>query len=150
MTTPYCPHYPRPQAERPSAWRMFFSKRRSWLDALYERSYHMNMGEVHLPGIDLYMVNEPALVRRVMVDEAHATGTVGAEGRGAVAAAGLTSEVDVIVGTLSKALGSYGAFAACDTQLARFLVNSARSFIYSTAPAPPVVAAAAEALEILI
>ncbi len=72
MTTPYCPHYPRPQAERPSAWRMFFSKRRSWLDALYERSYHMKMGEVHLPGIDLYMVIEPALVRRVMVDEAAA------------------------------------------------------------------------------
>lgn len=87
---------------------------------------------------------------RVMVDEAHATGTVGADGRGAVAAAGLTSEIDVIVGTLSKALGSYGAFAACDTQIARFLVNSARSFIYSTAPAPPVVAAAAEALEILV
>ena len=87
---------------------------------------------------------------RVMVDEAHATGTVGPEGRGAVATAGLTSEVDLIVGTLSKALGAYGAFAACDTQLARYLVNCSRSFIYSTAPSPPVVAAAAEALEILI
>jgi 8-amino-7-oxononanoate synthase len=87
---------------------------------------------------------------RVMVDEAHATGTVGPDGRGAVAALGLTSEIDVIVGTLSKALGAYGAFAACDTQVARYLVNSARSFIYSTAPSPPVVAAAAEALEILI
>jgi glycine C-acetyltransferase/8-amino-7-oxononanoate synthase len=87
---------------------------------------------------------------RVMVDEAHATGTVGTGGRGVVAQLGLTGEVDVIVGTLSKALGSYGAFAACDTQIARYLVNSARSFIYSTAPAPPVVAAAAEALAILI
>ncbi|MFT4049033.1 MAG: 8-amino-7-oxononanoate synthase [Solirubrobacterales bacterium] len=86
---------------------------------------------------------------RVMVDEAHGTGCVGPEGRGAVAALGLTGEVDVIVGTLSKALGAYGAFAACDTQMARYLVNSARSFIYSTAPAPPVVAAAAEALDIL-
>lgn len=66
----FCPHYPPPQAARPSAWRMFFSKRRSWLDALYERSYRMKMGEVHLPGVDLYMVNEPALVRRVMVEEA--------------------------------------------------------------------------------
>lgn len=66
----FCPHYPPPARARPSAWRMFFSKRRSWLDALYERSYHMKMGEVHLPGVDLYMVNEPALVRRVMVDEA--------------------------------------------------------------------------------
>lgn len=87
---------------------------------------------------------------RVMVDEAHATGTTGPEGRGAVAAAGLTSDVDVIVGTLGKALGSYGAYAACDTQIARYLVNTSRAFIFSTAPAPPVVAAAAEALEILI
>lgn len=70
MTERFCPHYPPPQAERPSAWRMFFSKRRSWLDALYARSYHMKMGEVHLPGVDLYMVNEPSLVRRVMVEEA--------------------------------------------------------------------------------
>ena len=48
---------------------MFFSARRSWLDSLYERSYRMQMGEVHLPGLDLYMVNEPALVRRVLVEE---------------------------------------------------------------------------------
>ncbi|MFY9469921.1 MAG: 8-amino-7-oxononanoate synthase [Solirubrobacterales bacterium] len=87
---------------------------------------------------------------RVMVDEAHAIGTVGEGGRGAVAAAGLTNDVDVIVGTLGKALGAYGAYVACDTQMARYLVNSARSFIFSTAPAPPVASAAAEALEILI
>lgn len=68
--TRFCPHYPAPQPERPSAWRMFFSKRRSWLDSLYARSYEMKMGEVHLPGVDLYMVNEPSLVRRVMSDEA--------------------------------------------------------------------------------
>jgi len=66
----FCPHYPAPARRRPSALRMFFSKRRSWLDALYERSYSMKMGEVHLPGMDLYMVNEPTLVRHVLVDEA--------------------------------------------------------------------------------
>jgi len=66
----FCPHYPAPAATRPSAWKMFVSKRRSWLDALYERSYRMKMGEVHLPGVDLYMVNEPALVRQVLVDAA--------------------------------------------------------------------------------
>ncbi len=87
---------------------------------------------------------------RVMVDEAHGTGTAGPGGRGVVAALGLTSEVDVIVGTLGKSLGAYGAYAACDTQMARYLINSSRSFIYSTAPAPPIVAAAAEALELLI
>lgn len=87
---------------------------------------------------------------RVMVDEAHATGCVGPGGRGSVAAAGLTDEVDVIVGTLGKALGSYGAFVACSTTMARYLINTARTFIFSTAPAPPVVAGAAAALELLI
>lgn len=49
---------------------MFFSARRSWMDALYERSYSMQMGEVHLPGVDLYMVNDPAQVRRIMTEQA--------------------------------------------------------------------------------
>jgi cytochrome P450 len=66
----FCPYYPKPSAKKPSALRMYFSKRRSWLDGLYERSYHMKMGEVHLPGVDLYMVNEPALVRQVMTEQA--------------------------------------------------------------------------------
>ena len=56
---------------------------------------------------------------RVMVDEAHGTGAVGPGGRGAVAEAGLEGEVDVVVGTLGKALGSYGAFVACDDVIAR-------------------------------
>jgi cytochrome P450 len=49
---------------------MFFSARHSWLDALYERSYSMQMGEVHLAGLDMYMVNEPALVKRILGEEA--------------------------------------------------------------------------------
>lgn len=87
---------------------------------------------------------------RVMVDEAHATGTVGPGGRGAVAASELGDHIDVITGTLSKSLGSYGGFVACDTQMARYLLNSARSFIFSTAPGPPMMAAALAALELLI
>lgn len=66
----FCPAYPRPRRSKASALLMFFSARRSWLDALYERSYRMQMGEVHLPGLDLYMVNEPALARRVMSEQA--------------------------------------------------------------------------------
>lgn len=66
----FCPAYPKPRKSKASSLLMFFSARRSWLDALYERSYAMQMGEVHLPGLDLYMVNDPALVRRVMDDEA--------------------------------------------------------------------------------
>ena len=66
MSPHFCPAYPKPRANRVSVWSMFFSARRSWMDSLYERSYRMQMGEVHLPGLDLYMVNEPALVRRVL------------------------------------------------------------------------------------
>lgn len=65
----FCPVYPKPAKNKASLLGMFFGKRRSWLDGLYERSYRMQMGEVHLPGLDLYMVNEPKLVRRVLVEE---------------------------------------------------------------------------------
>jgi glycine C-acetyltransferase/8-amino-7-oxononanoate synthase len=87
---------------------------------------------------------------RVAVDEAHGTGCLGPGGRGAVAEAGVEDEVDVVIGTLSKALGSYGAFVACDQAMAQLLVNSARSFIFSTAPPPPTVAGALAALELLM
>ena len=86
---------------------------------------------------------------RLLVDEAHATGCIGPGGRGSVAAAGVTDEVDVIVGTLGKALGGYGAHVCGSREVVDFLVNSARPFIYSTAPPPPSVAAALAALELL-
>jgi 8-amino-7-oxononanoate synthase len=87
---------------------------------------------------------------RVVVDEAHGTGALGPGGRGAVAEAGLDGEVDVIVGTLGKALGSYGAYVACDAEMADYLVNTARSLIFSTALPPPAAAGALAALELLI
>ena len=87
---------------------------------------------------------------RVVVDEAHATGCVGAgrprRGRRGRASSG---EVDVVVGTLGKALGSYGAFVACDAELVALLTNTARSLIFSTAPPPPAIAGALAALEVL-
>src|SRR5436189_329801 len=86
---------------------------------------------------------------RVMVDEAHSTGTVGPGGRGAVADAGLEHEVDVVVGTLGKSLGSYGAYVCCDKPMAKYLVNTARTLIFSTALPPPAVAGALAALELL-
>lgn len=86
---------------------------------------------------------------RVMVDDAHGTGTIGPDGRGAVAAAGLEDEVDVLVGTLGKSLGSYGAYVCCDRPMAKLLTNTARTLIFSTAPPPPSVAAAMAALELL-
>jgi 8-amino-7-oxononanoate synthase len=86
---------------------------------------------------------------RVMVDEAHGTGVLGPGGRGAVAAAALADEVDLIVGTLGKALGSYGAYVCGEQQMARYLVNTARTLIFSTALPPPAVAAAMAALDLL-
>ena len=86
---------------------------------------------------------------RVVVDEAHGTGCLGPGGRGAIAAAGLEGAIDVVVGTLGKALGSYGAYAACSEEVAALLTNSARSLIFSTAPPPPAVAGALAALELL-
>ena len=86
---------------------------------------------------------------RTLVDEAHATGAVGPGGRGAVAQAGLEGEVDVLVGTLGKALGSYGAYVCATEEMVRYLVNCARPLIFSTAPAPPAAAGALAALELL-
>lgn len=66
----FCPVYPKPRKNKASALLMLFGKRRSWLDGLYERSYGMKMGEVKLPGGQLYMVNEPPLVRRILIEQA--------------------------------------------------------------------------------
>jgi glycine C-acetyltransferase/8-amino-7-oxononanoate synthase len=86
---------------------------------------------------------------RLMVDEAHATGAIGPGGRGTAAAAGLSGEVDVVVGTLGKALGSYGAYVCAGAETVDYLVNTARPFIFSTAPPPPAVGAALAALDVL-
>jgi 8-amino-7-oxononanoate synthase len=86
---------------------------------------------------------------RLMVDEAHATGAVGRGGRGSVSAAGLSGEVDVVVGTLGKALGSYGAYVCAGAETVDLLVNCARPFIFSTAPPPAAAAGAEAALELL-
>jgi 8-amino-7-oxononanoate synthase len=86
---------------------------------------------------------------RTIVDEAHATGALGEGGRGAVAQAGLQGEIDVLIGTLGKALGSYGAYACASEAMVRLLINTARPLIFSTAPSPPSVAGALAALELL-
>ena len=85
----------------------------------------------------------------LMVDEAHAVGALGPGGRGAVAESGLGDEVDVLVGTLGKALGSYGAYVCARAEIYDLLVNAARTFIFSTALAPPAIGAALAALELV-
>ncbi len=86
---------------------------------------------------------------RLMVDEAHATGAIGPGGRGSVAAAGLSGEVDVVMGTLGKALGSYGAYVCANRETTDYLLNTARSFVFSTALPPSVAAAGLAALDLL-
>jgi len=85
----------------------------------------------------------------LMVDEAHSTGTFGPNGAGLVREHGLENAVTVSMGTMSKALAGFGGFVACSDQLRKLLVNSARAFIYTTAPPPAVIGAALGALDVL-
>jgi glycine C-acetyltransferase/8-amino-7-oxononanoate synthase len=85
----------------------------------------------------------------LLVDEAHALGVLGRNGRGLADALRLEGEVDIQMGTLSKALGTAGGYIAGSRRLIELLVNRARSFVYSTAPPPAVAAAACAAIEFM-
>lgn len=81
----------------------------------------------------------------LLVDDAHGLGVLGPQGRGSVAQAGLgVGEVPILMGTLGKAFGTFGAFVAGDEDLIETLIQQARTYIYTTAP-PPAVACAARA-----
>src|SRR6185295_7569431 len=67
----------------------------------------------------------------VMVDEAHATGVLGARGAGLVEVLGLERRVTVQMGTLGKALGGFGAYVAGSRALIDFLINRARTFVFT-------------------
>jgi len=83
------------------------------------------------------------------IDEAHATGVFGARGRGVAEMMNLETEIDIIVGTLSKALGGIGGFVCGSQAFIDYVLNTARSFIYTTAPPPAACAAAEAALDIV-
>ncbi len=85
----------------------------------------------------------------LFLDEAHATGVIGPEGKGLAAHLGLVQRVEVQMGTLSKALGGSGGFIASSSALIELLINRARSFIFSTAPPPAVVAGVSAALTLV-
>ncbi len=85
----------------------------------------------------------------LLLDEAHAIGVVGPHGRGLAAELGLEGQVDVQLGTLSKALGVSGGYVCGSRSLIDWLINRARSFIFSTAPPPALAAAATAAIEFL-
>jgi 8-amino-7-oxononanoate synthase len=84
----------------------------------------------------------------VLLDDAHGCGALGANGRGSAELLGVGG-IDVLVGTLGKALGSFGAFVAGGLALRELLVNTARPFIFSCALAPPQVEAARAALRLV-
>lgn len=85
----------------------------------------------------------------LLVDEAHATGVFGRQGRGLSEELDVEDRVAVRIGTLSKALGSAGGFVCGSAALVEWLVNRARSYVYSTALPPAVCAASMAALEIV-
>ena len=84
----------------------------------------------------------------VLLEDAHGTGVVGPCGRGTAALCGVSDDIDIRVGTLGKSLGSFGAFVAGSHALRDLLINTARSFIFTCALAPPQVAAASAALRV--
>ena len=84
----------------------------------------------------------------LMVDDAHATGTIG-NGHGTAAYFGLEKEVDIQLGTLSKSLGSVGGYVAANSTIIDYLVNTSRSFIFSTALSAADIGAALAALHVL-
>ncbi len=102
---------------------------------------------------DLALVSELLELRGrygaiLMIDEAHATGVFGAKGEGIISQTGAES-VDVILGTFGKALGGYGAFVAVSNRMRQFLLNRARTFIFSTALPPAVIGANLAAVKLL-
>jgi 8-amino-7-oxononanoate synthase len=85
----------------------------------------------------------------LMVDEAHATGIIGKNGRGVAEQLGVSGQIEIQMGTLGKALGASGGFICGSRSLIEFLVNRGRSFIFSTAPVPAAAAAAAAAVQLV-
>jgi len=85
----------------------------------------------------------------LMVDEAHATGLYGKNRRGLADALGVSDQIEIQMGTLGKAAGAAGGYVCGSRALIDFLVNSARSFIFSTAPVPAAAAAAAAGIRFI-
>jgi 8-amino-7-oxononanoate synthase len=84
----------------------------------------------------------------LMVDEAHATGIIGQNGRGLADELGVSRHIEIQMGTLGKALGASGGYICGSRVLIDFLVNRARSFIFSTAPVPAAAAAATAGIQV--
>lgn len=85
----------------------------------------------------------------LMVDDAHGSGVLGEGGRGTAELQGVSDLVDIQMGTLGKAFGSFGAYAAISSELRELFINKARSFIFSTSLPPAVLAVSSAAVQIV-
>ncbi|OGW64729.1 MAG: 8-amino-7-oxononanoate synthase [Nitrospirae bacterium RIFCSPLOWO2_02_FULL_62_14] len=86
---------------------------------------------------------------RLFVDDAHGTGVMGAQGRGTIEHFGLESRIPFHMGTLGKALGTSGAYVVGPSAMIQYLINTARTFLFATAPPPATAAAAIAGLQVL-
>ncbi len=128
-------------------------------ESLLKKSFHARRRLIVTDGVfsmdgDIAPLPELASLAKqydaiLMVDDAHATGVLGKGGRGIAEHFGLTGQIHIQMGTLGKALGSFGAYAAGKKELIDYLVNSSRSFIFSTALPPAVCAASIAAFDIV-
>jgi len=107
--------------------------------------FSMDGDAADLPGLLEICTRHQALL---LVDEAHATGVLGATGSGLTEHQGVHGQVPLVMGTLGKALGSFGAFVACEERMRDHLVNTCRGFIFSTALPPAPLGAALAAVRI--
>jgi len=107
--------------------------------------FSMDGDAADLPALlDLCELHEALL----LIDEAHATGLLGADGAGLAQLQDVHGRVPLVMGTLGKAIGAFGAFVCCDTLLRDHLLNTSRGFIFSTALPPPVLGSALEGIRI--
>lgn len=107
--------------------------------------FSMDGDAADLPGLVRLCEEQGALL---LVDEAHATGLLGPGGGGLAQLQGVHGRVPLVMGTLGKALGSFGAFLGCPALVREHLVNTCRGFIFSTALPPPAVGAALEGVRL--
>lgn len=129
-----------------AAWRLAPGTPASALPLVVtDAVFSMDGDAADLPALVALCERHDALL---LLDEAHATGLLGADGAGLAQLQGVQGRIPLVMGTLGKALGAFGAFVCCSADLRSHLVNTARGFIFSTALPPPVVGAALEGVRL--
>lgn len=129
--------------------RDYLQENRNKFDQAYlftEGVFSMDGDLAPLP--DIYKLADQFSIT-IILDEAHSTGVIGDQGKGIENFYKLNNPNTIIIGTLGKALGSYGAFVCGSKELIDLLINRARTFIFSTALPPSVIISASEAIKLL-